>query len=392
MAEIVIDFSQYAIGDELYLVNRLKMKHGGKGPEWKLPVFKKYETVPVVGANDPGDYVLKFHVTADPPGGVDTSRPPTVLRPRPALPKLAFKDAAIAATKDQTVVFRQAEVAGGGNHGIVFDDPQRVLLKTDAPGSKPNAVLEEIDTLGLYGTSVTPGSGGPVELARFKVREHLGAPLAFHCVDHPTTKGRLEQGGVGATKSDLHEITIDAGPGDQWVCGFQDLAPEEFRKLVNRYREFEFNQLNFTDREWTVNGRPFHASPAGSATIGIGRLDVPRNSVVPGEDGPDGEVWTFRNPGVWAHPVHIHLEEFVILRRSVTVSVDDTTGKETFTSGELPPAYENSKKDVLRLDPGETVQVFIRFRDFLGKYPIHCHNVVHEDHEMMLRFDIVGDW
>jgi FtsP/CotA-like multicopper oxidase with cupredoxin domain len=33
----------------------------------------------------------------------------------------------------------------------------------------------------------------------------------------------------------------------------------------------------------------------------------------------------------------------------------------------------------------------MRFRDFYGKYPIHCHNVLHEDHEMMLRFDVVGD-
>ena len=32
-------------------------------------------------------------------------------------------------------------------------------------------------------------------------------------------------------------------------------------------------------------------------------------------------------------------------------------------------------------------------RIFLGRYPLHCHNVLHEDHAMMLRFDIepVGD-
>jgi hypothetical protein len=27
--------------------------------------------------------------------------------------------------------------------------------------------------------------------------------------------------------------------------------------------------------------------------------------------------------------------------------------------------------------------------DFLGKYVMHCHNVVHEDHAMMIRWDIV---
>ena len=36
-----------------------------------------------------------------------------------------------------------------------------------------------------------------------------------------------------------------------------------------------------------------------------------------------------------------------------------------------------------QLRPNERVLLFFRFRDWLGKYPIHCHNVVHEDHAMM---------
>jgi len=35
------------------------------------------------------------------------------------------------------------------------------------------------------------------------------------------------------------------------------------------------------------------------------------------------------------------------------------------------------------------VEVFIRFRDYVGKYATHCHNTVHEDHAMMFRWDIV---
>jgi hypothetical protein len=30
----------------------------------------------------------------------------------------------------------------------------------------------------------------------------------------------------------------------------------------------------------------------------------------------------------------------------------------------------------------------MRFRDFEGQYPIHCHNVLHEDHAMMAMFEI----
>jgi FtsP/CotA-like multicopper oxidase with cupredoxin domain len=35
------------------------------------------------------------------------------------------------------------------------------------------------------------------------------------------------------------------------------------------------------------------------------------------------------------------------------------------------------------------MSVYIKFRDWLGRYPMHCHNTVHEDHAMMVRWDIV---
>jgi FtsP/CotA-like multicopper oxidase with cupredoxin domain len=31
----------------------------------------------------------------------------------------------------------------------------------------------------------------------------------------------------------------------------------------------------------------------------------------------------------------------------------------------------------------------LRFSDFVGKYIMHCHNTVHEDHAMMVRWDVV---
>jgi hypothetical protein len=37
----------------------------------------------------------------------------------------------------------------------------------------------------------------------------------------------------------------------------------------------------------------------------------------------------------------------------------------------------------------EGVRLFMQFRDFLGDYPIHCHNTVHEDHAMMALWQIV---
>ena len=86
------------------------------------------------------------------------------------------------------------------------------------------------------------------------------------------------------------------------------------------------------------------------------------------------EEWTFLNSsGGWQHPIHVHFEEFQIISRN----------------GNAPPSHEVARKDVARLGENESVKVFMRFRDFTGRYVTHCHNTVHEDHAMMFRWDIV---
>ena len=85
------------------------------------------------------------------------------------------------------------------------------------------------------------------------------------------------------------------------------------------------------------------------------------------------EVWTFRNAGSsWAHPCHVHFEECQILE----------------WNGKAPTGVLKSRKDVMTLGPNDVVKVFYRFDDFVGRYVIHCHNNVHEDNAMMLRWDI----
>jgi FtsP/CotA-like multicopper oxidase with cupredoxin domain len=51
---------------------------------------------------------------------------------------------------------------------------------------------------------------------------------------------------------------------------------------------------------------------------------------------------------------------------------------------------DTGRKDVTQLHPNERVQLFFRFRDWVGKYPIHCHNVVHEDHAMMALWHVLA--
>jgi len=40
------------------------------------------------------------------------------------------------------------------------------------------------------------------------------------------------------------------------------------------------------------------------------------------------------------------------------------------------------------LGEGETVRVIMRFGPNLGRYMMHCHNLVHEDHDMMVQFEV----
>ena len=130
------------------------------------------------------------------------------------------------------------------------------------------------------------------------------------------------------------------------------LPPIVMSEVVAR-RTFEFNKVN---EVWTVNGKIFDVNTP---------VAKPRRGTA--------EIWTLKGKGSWHHPVHIHLEEGRILTRN----------------GVAPPAHERGRKDVYVLEPGEEVRIFIRFRDFTGKYMMHCHNLTHEDHAMMIRFDVV---
>ncbi|MBI4050957.1 MAG: DUF5011 domain-containing protein, partial [Elusimicrobia bacterium] len=92
--------------------------------------------------------------------------------------------------------------------------------------------------------------------------------------------------------------------------------------------------------------------------------------------GGETEIWSIKGNSSWTHPVHIHFEEGVILSRG----------------GKAPPEWEKwARKDLYRVGPEEdstdTVEVAIRARDFVGSFVEHCHNTMHEDHAMLMRWD-----
>ena len=43
------------------------------------------------------------------------------------------------------------------------------------------------------------------------------------------------------------------------------------------------------------------------------------------------------------------------------------------------------------MEAGQGALIKMQFRDYNGRYLIHCHNMAHEDAFMMVRWDIVPD-
>ncbi|MEE3718573.1 multicopper oxidase family protein [Tumidithrix elongata RA019] len=87
----------------------------------------------------------------------------------------------------------------------------------------------------------------------------------------------------------------------------------------------------------------------------------------------DVEIWNFVNPGGgWIHPVHVHLVDLQMLDRN----------------GMPPLSYERGWKDVFVVGENQTVRVIAQYGPHKGKYMMHCHNIVHEDHDMMTQFEV----
>jgi FtsP/CotA-like multicopper oxidase with cupredoxin domain len=135
----------------------------------------------------------------------------------------------------------------------------------------------------------------------------------------------------------------------------QTLRPlPDIAQPVSRVRSWRFDR---SGGQWTVNGESYDRR--------IISAEIPEGTA---------ERWSIRNGGgSWSHPVHIHYEEHRILSYN----------------RRPPPMLEVSRKDVINLRPNAECEIYMRFRDYKGFYPMHCHNVVHEDHAMMIMFKIV---
>jgi spore coat protein A len=145
------------------------------------------------------------------------------------------------------------------------------------------------------------------------------------------------------------------------LCEFEPIDPATAKRtrhfVLSAKPSFGFVPIV----NWKINGKAFDP-------------DQPIASPISG----DVEIWRFTNRrflGLLSlvHPVHVHLVSFLILERN----------------GRPPLPHETGWKDTVAVDKDEDVSVIARFDPYPGKYLLHCHNLEHEDHSMMARFDVV---
>jgi FtsP/CotA-like multicopper oxidase with cupredoxin domain len=86
------------------------------------------------------------------------------------------------------------------------------------------------------------------------------------------------------------------------------------------------------------------------------------------------EKWTIRNLTADFHPMHIHEAQWQVYERNNNANI---------------PAWDKGWKDTVLLNPGETVEVLVKFTEHKGTYLFHCHNLEHEDEGMMSNFKII---
>ena len=264
------------------------------------------------------------------------------------------------------------------NDGNLLPHPVEVSTVRIGPAERVDIIIDfsqyKGETIYLENRLLQFNGQGPVPPQGFAVANLPGDNPNSNPAPTPPVSVQVECQSNASGNPILSDITAPTGPGSALLLKFivsnkavtdnsvnpatnpTFYTPPSTNVAPRIIRTFRFDRLN---GQWSVNGQFMDCNEF--------RFAVSQNS---------SEQWVLTNlTGDWTHPIHIHLEEHQILSRN----------------GAPPPlaVEQGARKDVTELHPNERVQLFFRFRDWVGKYPIHCHNVVHEDHAMMALWHVV---
>lgn len=262
-------------------------------------------------------------------------------------------------------------VSNDGNlmqHAIPFPNAGSRDLPAQAIGERYDLVIDFSrfkagDKLYLVNVMEHKGGRGPEKDA-----VPLASILSGRYQGDPGVGKFMEFRVVAYAGQDLSMNPVDFEPGKKQMIPLPPLPAPGSPEYVNAVRRsFEFGRSGGTDsKPWTAK--------VDDDYVVKGELDL----VAAAPNRGDFEIWHLINGGGgWSHPVHAHFEEAQIISKD----------------GRPPPLWERyARKDMFRVGPevdaAREIVVGIRLREFMGTFVEHCHNTQHEDHAMLLRWDI----
>ncbi len=192
----------------------------------------------------------------------------------------------------------------------------------------------------------------------------VGALLEFRVVDRVQS---VDVAGVWHYSTNPDISRVESKLTDQIPI----VAPVRTRNI--EFKKDDLNRaVNCTPSCEDKDFLPWVVRVNGEATHSLNANRISALIPKPGEI----EHWVITTGGGWDHPIHLHFEEGITMNRGLD---------------RIPATELLVRKDVWRLRPAGSVKFQVQFGEFGGSYVSHCHNTVHEDFAMLMRFQVLGN-
>jgi FtsP/CotA-like multicopper oxidase with cupredoxin domain len=187
----------------------------------------------------------------------------------------------------------------------------------------------------------------------------------FFCYSHLIMKIK-----VGESAADPVTPKLQFGPEDGVLETNVALSSSYLAELMERALAGKFDRsLKFGHSSgiWQLNDKGWEDDETHIDFDNVGQNNV--------------ELWSLESGGGWIHPVHIHMID------GFCVAIKEDGG----ALKPCAPELFNVPKDVIHIGANVRQIIFAaRYGPHLGNYMMHCHNVVHEDHDMLRAFLVVN--
>jgi FtsP/CotA-like multicopper oxidase with cupredoxin domain len=153
------------------------------------------------------------------------------------------------------------------------------------------------------------------------------------------------------------------------------LSYQKFAKRTNIKNKLSYPMV-------LMNGGDWNSESYGYFDLVKGMKSKIKKDTIVKKLNHNTEIWAIHNSTTDTHPIHLHLNRFIVLSRVLD------EGKTNTSKNEGKELSENGWKDVVRAKPGQTTYIKVQYilndeqKDSEGQFLYHCHILEHEDMSM----------